>query len=191
QSLPWLLVILKMAKALNRGAQKPVSISMGPPDLSDEESQANYMPDFLRCEACTGISERFATTLQKNIDKSKAVKSGKKELGEEKLLEIFEGICSDKEWNGYGIKEVNGKKRIVYPGSDAEDVPGIMQGGGPWPRRLSDMCHSYLGEYEEHELYTTYVQKKTKGLKKLLCSSVCRSSSKSSHKKKKPRKTEL
>ncbi|XP_078482010.1 uncharacterized protein LOC100178292 [Ciona intestinalis] len=153
------------------------SISMGPPDLSDEESK------------------QWASTLviisQKNIDKSKAVKSGKKELGEEKLLEIFDGICSDKEWNGYGIKEVNGKKRIVYPGSDAENVPGIMQGGGPWPRRLADMCHSYLGEYEEHELYTIYVQKKTKGLKTLLCSSVCRSSSKSSHKKKKPRKTEL
>jgi len=56
-------------------------------------------------------------------------------LSEEFLIDMFETICSDKEWSGYGIKEVDGVKRIVYPGSEVAEVPGIMQGGGPWPRR--------------------------------------------------------
>jgi len=40
------------------------TISMGPPDLSDEETQANFMPLNLRCDACMAIAVRFASTLQ-------------------------------------------------------------------------------------------------------------------------------
>ena len=40
------------------------TISMGPPDLSDEETQANYMRSKLRCDACAGIAARFAKALQ-------------------------------------------------------------------------------------------------------------------------------
>ena len=73
--------------------------------------------------------------LQKDIDKSKAIRSGKSDISESRLIEIFEDICGDREWSSYGLKEVDGVKRLVYPGSDIAEVPGIMQGGGIWPRR--------------------------------------------------------
>ena len=72
---------------------------------------------------------------QKDINKIKAIKSGKKKISESRLIEIFEAICGDREWPGFGIKEVDGVKRLSYPGSDVESLSGIMQAGGQWPRR--------------------------------------------------------
>ena len=63
------------------------------------------------------------------------VRNGNKNLSESQLLEIFDKICSDEEWSSYGLKEVDGVKRITYPNSDISKRPGITQGGGQWPRR--------------------------------------------------------
>jgi hypothetical protein len=35
----------------------------------------------------------------------------------------------------YGVKEVKKVKRLSGPGLEAEESPGIMQGGGKWPER--------------------------------------------------------
>lgn len=35
----------------------------------------------------------------------------------------------------YGVKEVDGVKRLSGPGLETADVPGLMQGGGPWSIR--------------------------------------------------------
>jgi len=43
------------------------TISMNPPDLSDEESQDNFMPAALRCDACIAIANRFMKVLQVNL----------------------------------------------------------------------------------------------------------------------------
>ena len=40
------------------------TISLSPPDLTDEETQDNFMPAALRCDACLGISDRYAKALQ-------------------------------------------------------------------------------------------------------------------------------
>ena len=36
----------------------------------------------------------------------------------------------------YGIKSVNGVNRISGEGLEANDVPGMLGGGGRWPGRL-------------------------------------------------------
>nr|CAB3264169.1 marginal zone B- and B1-cell-specific protein-like [Phallusia mammillata] len=161
------------------------SISFGPPDLSDEETQANYMPTNLRCDACKAIASRFSTTLQGVIDKYKSVKEGKKDLSEDRILELFETICSDKDWSSYGIKEIDGVKHLAYPGSDYADVPGIMQGGGPWPRRLSDMCYAYIEKHDEYKIYRMQKKENSSGVYKMMCSTVCKTKHSSPKKKQK------
>ena len=49
------------------GSPMSGTISMGPPDLTDEETQANFMPDGLRCDACVAISDRFMKALRVRI----------------------------------------------------------------------------------------------------------------------------
>ena len=46
------------------GSPMSGTISMGPPDLTDEETQDNFMPSGLRCDACAAISNRFMKVLQ-------------------------------------------------------------------------------------------------------------------------------
>ncbi|CAK8680148.1 marginal zone B- and B1-cell-specific protein-like [Clavelina lepadiformis] len=162
------------------------TISMGPPDLSDEETQANYMPSKLRCDACAGIAARFAKALQKEIDKTRATRDGQKELDEGLLIDIFEQICADREWSNFGLKEVQGVNRISYPGSEIAEVPGIQQGGGIWPRRLSDMCYGYIEEFEEYGIYKAHANDLKKGLYQLICKKDCRLKD-----KKKTNKSEL
>ena len=38
----------------------------------------------------------------------------------------------------YGLKEVKGVKRLSGTGLETADVPGVLQGGGMWPRRYND-----------------------------------------------------
>ncbi|XP_027704233.1 marginal zone B- and B1-cell-specific protein-like [Vombatus ursinus] len=73
----------------------------------------------------------------------------------------------------YGVQEVNKVKRFVGPGLD--DVVGIsvMITGGPWPGRLFKMCHNYLGELGEDQLYSEYRQGGREALERLLCRDTC------------------
>jgi len=38
----------------------------------------------------------------------------------------------------YGLKQMGGINRLSGPGTEAEEEPGMMQGGGKWPNRLGD-----------------------------------------------------
>merc|ERR1712168_796412 len=137
----------QMGKTTITGDKSSGTLSFGTPDLSDEESQADYMPSGSRCDGCRAVVWAISDILQKNIDKKKPVREGKKELGEDLLIELFEDEICDREadtWQRCGLKVVDDVKRIQYPGSESENVPGIMQGGGRWPPRLSAMCFSYV-----------------------------------------------
>ena len=57
----------QMGKSTIKGDKMSGTISMGPPDLTDEESQDNFMPSKLRCDACRGIIKRFETALEVSI----------------------------------------------------------------------------------------------------------------------------
>lgn len=48
----------------NAGDKMSGTISMGPPDLTDEETQDNFMPGGLRCDACRAIQARFEAALE-------------------------------------------------------------------------------------------------------------------------------
>lgn len=43
------------------------TISMGTPDLSDEDSMSIHMPKYLSCDACRIISMRFSNTFNVSI----------------------------------------------------------------------------------------------------------------------------
>nr|XP_039270181.1 marginal zone B- and B1-cell-specific protein-like [Styela clava] len=144
------------------------SISMGTPDLSDEDSMSIHMPNYLKCDACRIIAFRFADTLEKEIDKFPSIRKGKKELSEDRVLDLLEGVCDDS-WEQYGIKEVEGVNRLSGPGFETSDIPGIMQGGGKWPFRFKQMCQILVGDVGEEIVYETFRKSKGKGLEKRLC----------------------
>lgn len=35
----------------------------------------------------------------------------------------------------YGLKDVEGVHRLTGPGLEADDLPGVVSGGGKWPKR--------------------------------------------------------
>ncbi|PRD28271.1 UNVERIFIED_CONTAM: Mzb1 [Trichonephila clavipes] len=125
-------------------------ISLPIPQLSDEETESNHMPNHLKCDACHVIAyqvqEAFIRTRKKNTI-----------LKEYEVLDIVERIC-DKGFENYGLKLVDGVNRLSGPGLKTERVMGMTQMGGRWPVRLQEMCHYYIGEVGEVELYNAFLK---------------------------------
>nr|XP_054773111.1 marginal zone B- and B1-cell-specific protein-like [Lytechinus pictus] len=138
------------------------TINFSTPDLDDEDHHSPHLPSSLKCDACHILTHMMTERLDKANEKRPSLK---KKLPESEIIDIFEELCSD-EFHNVGVKEINGKKRLSGPGSKIQDTPGIMQGGGKWPFRMLQMCQSYLGDYEEEELYGFYLKGK---LDKRLC----------------------
>lgn len=142
---------------------KSGTISFSPPTLNDEEAHSKHIPTHLKCDACTVIAYK----IRKAFDKEHAKRKSVKQLPESDIIRIVEEVCWDK-FEQYGIKEVNKIKRLSGPGLETEEVPGVMQGGGKWPERLSRFCHSYNEELEDTNIYTHYLQNK-KDLTSFMC----------------------
>ncbi|NXU49802.1 MZB1 protein, partial [Turnix velox] len=157
----WLALIL----VTGMGAEvcgDPPARSVPAPRLSPEERLSPHMPQSLLCDACHAI----AFQIEEQLSRAER-KVGKKLLSESDLVEVLERTCSNS-WESYGVQELDGEKRLVGPGLPTQGTMTVMVTGGPWPSRLSKMCHSYVGEQGETELYETHRQG-SGTLRDLLC----------------------
>ena len=87
-------------------------------------------------------------------------------LGETPMFEALENACDYKNFENYGIKQMDGKSRISGPGVDTEGM-GVTMGGGKWPGRLLQMCQEYTSDKfgGEEEFYAMWFQTtSTKGV---------------------------
>lgn len=137
-------------------------ISLSVPKLSEEEMNSNHMPDHLKCDGCLGVSYQITQSFHK-AEQRKAHR-----LKEHEIIEILENTC-DTAFEEYGIKQVDGANRLSGPGLEAQNVMGMTQMGGKWPVRLQQMCHTYVGEIEEMEIYEAFKSERSKAVKDLLC----------------------
>ncbi|XP_047145500.1 marginal zone B- and B1-cell-specific protein isoform X1 [Hydra vulgaris] len=132
------------------------------PKMTEEEQFSNHLPGNMKCDACTAISYQLTEMLKKE-----EAKVGHRKLKESDYLDAFEKVCEAKTWENYGLKSVNGVNRISGKGLEADQVPGMMQGGGKWPGRLSMKCYEFIEAIGEDGIYNKY--RKNKDLNKFLC----------------------
>lgn len=152
----------KLAGVEESEDKKSGTLSFKPPALDDEDAHSLHMPQNLKCDACCVVAYQLQTKFSQAHKKRPSLKV----LPESIIYDITESICESK-FDKYGIKDVNGQKRLSGPGLETADVPGIMQGGGKWPNRLREMCAMYIGEIGEEEIYEAY--RKEDDFEKYLC----------------------
>ncbi|KYO39211.1 marginal zone B- and B1-cell-specific protein [Alligator mississippiensis] len=148
----------------------PVSeraFSASSPQLSAEETYSAHMPEHLLCDACRAISFQMQQYLEKAESKWSLAKKPGALLSESEYVDALENSCSQS-WENYGVKEVNGVKRFAGPGLKSQESMSVMMTGGPWPARLYMMCHSYLGESGEEQIYEEH-RRRPGGLEEFLC----------------------
>ncbi|NWX14213.1 MZB1 protein, partial [Aegotheles bennettii] len=138
------------------------SRSISAPQLSPEEQLSPHMPESLRCDACHAI----AFQLEEQLRRAEG-KVGKKALSESDYVEVLERSCSQG-WESYGLQELDGEKRLAGPGLLGQESMTVMVTGGPWPGRLSKMCHGYVGERGEAQIYGAH-RRGLAALRDLLC----------------------
>nr|XP_010342775.1 marginal zone B- and B1-cell-specific protein isoform X3 [Saimiri boliviensis boliviensis] len=94
---------------------------------------------------------------------------GQRELSESVYLDVLDRSCS-RNWQDYGVREVDQVKHLTGPGLSEGREPSIsvMVTGGPWPTRLSRTCFHYLGEFGEDQIYEAHQQGRG-ALEALLC----------------------
>ncbi|NWI62112.1 MZB1 protein, partial [Todus mexicanus] len=138
------------------------SRSIAAPQLSAEERLSPHMPESLRCDACHAI----AFQIEEQLHKAEG-KVGRKALSESDYVEVLERSCSQG-WESYGVQELDGEKRLAGPGLSRQEPMSVMVTGGPWPGRLSKMCHSYVGEQGEAQIYEAH-RRGPAALRELLC----------------------
>ncbi|NXK48782.1 MZB1 protein, partial [Chauna torquata] len=144
------------------GGPPAPSHTISAPQLSAEEQLSPHMPESLRCDACHAI----AFQLEEQLSKAEA-KLGRKALSESDYVEVLERSCSQG-WELYGVQELNGEKRLMGPGLPNQEPLSVAVTGGPWPGRLAKMCHGFVGEQGEEQLYGAH-RRGPSALRDLLC----------------------
>ncbi|NXS41153.1 MZB1 protein, partial [Balaeniceps rex] len=161
----WLALSLLAGMGAKEMCGRPAATparSMPAPQLSPEERLSPHMPESLRCDACHAIAFQIEEQLRKAEGKV-----GRKALSEPDYVEVLERSCSQS-WESYGVQELDGEKRLAGPGLPRQEPMSVMVMGGPWPGRLSKMCHSYVGEQGEAQIYGAHRQGPA-ALRELLC----------------------
>ncbi|NXB34504.1 MZB1 protein, partial [Eulacestoma nigropectus] len=138
------------------------SHSVPAPQLSPEERLSPHMPESLLCDACHAIAFQIEEQLRKAEGKM-----GKKALKESDYVEVLERSCSQ-DWESYGVLQQDGEKRLSGPGLPRQQPLSVMVSGGPWPSRLSKLCHGYVGEQGEAQIYGAH-RRGPAALRQLLC----------------------
>ncbi|NXN90813.1 MZB1 protein, partial [Rhinopomastus cyanomelas] len=163
---PVLALCLVLSLPAGTGAEEmcgaPPVHSIPAPQLSPEERLSPHMPESLHCDACQAITFQIEEHLRKAEGKV-----SKKVLPESDYMEVLERSCSQS-WESYGVQELNGVKRLVGPGLPKQELMSVVVTGGPWPGRLSKMCHSYVGEWGEAQIYRAH-WRGPDALQELLC----------------------
>ncbi|NXC46337.1 MZB1 protein, partial [Penelope pileata] len=161
-----LAVCMALSLAAGMGAEDgcgdPMSHSIPAPQLSAEERLSPHMPEALRCDACHAI----AFQLEEQLSRAEA-KVGRRVLSESDYVEVLERSCSQG-WELYGLQERSGEKRLTGPGLLGQEPMSVAVTGGPWPGRLAKMCHGFVGERGEEQLYSAH-RRGPAALRDLLC----------------------
>uniref|UniRef100_A0A8C5UDQ1 Marginal zone B and B1 cell specific protein n=1 Tax=Malurus cyaneus samueli TaxID=2593467 RepID=A0A8C5UDQ1_9PASS len=146
----WLVLNLLGGTGADGSCGEPPEVrsqSVSAPQLSPEERLSPHMPGSLLCDACHAIAFQIEQQLLKAERKM-----GKKALKESDYIEVLERSCSQ-DWESYGVLELDGEKRLSGPGLPSQQPLSVMVSGGLWPSRLSKMCHGYVGERGEAQIY--------------------------------------
>ncbi|XP_002744264.3 marginal zone B- and B1-cell-specific protein [Callithrix jacchus] len=165
-----LLLLLFRAWAIPGGLGDRVPLTATAPQLDDEEKYSTHMPSHLRCDACRAVAYQMWQNLAKAETKLHSPNSGgQQELSESVYLDVLDRSCS-RNWQDYGVREVDQVKHLTGPGLSKGREPSIsvMVTGGPWPTRLSRTCFHYLGEFGEDQIYEAHQQGQG-ALEALLC----------------------
>ncbi|EDV19587.1 Marginal zone B- and B1-cell-specific protein [Trichoplax sp. H2] len=144
------------------GAQPSGGIKFSTPDLTDEDYHSPTVPLQYRCAVCQAV----AYQLEKALEKEQIKLIGRKRLSEVVYIDVLDKKCNG-EWDGYGIKKVNGVNRFTGDGVPYENDFGFTQTGGKWPFRLTNECQNILGEVGEDEIYEAFYDGTP--LKKFIC----------------------
>lgn len=166
------------------------TLSFNPANLTDEDQHSQHLPRDLKCDGCRVVAFVMREKLKKIQNR---YKKGHK-LSESDIVDLFDIICRDPEesFNGYGVKEIMGVRRLSGEGLETKDVPGVMSGGGRWPARLKEICFEYIGEVGEDLIYNAFLQKRS--LENFLCrdkmGQICPSRTNSKDKSKTTKETE-
>ncbi|KAM9373478.1 marginal zone B- and B1-cell-specific protein [Phaethornis superciliosus] len=162
----WLFLSLLAGTGAEEMCGDPLPIasshSIPAPQLSPEEWLSPHVPAGLRCDACHAIAFQIEEQLRRAEGKV-----GRKALSESDYMEVLERSCSQG-WESYGLQELDGEKRLTGPGLLRQETVTVMVTGGPWPGRLSKMCHSYVGERGEAQIYGAH-RRGPAALRELLC----------------------
>ncbi|NXA39762.1 MZB1 protein, partial [Eudromia elegans] len=141
--------------------------SASAPRLSAEEAYSAHMPAHLRCDACRAIAFQIREHLARAEAKRSPGRQAGAELRESEYMEVLERSCTQS-WDGYGVMEVQGVKRLAGPGLPSQEPMMVLVSGGPWPGRLHKMCHGRVGELGEERLYRAH-RRGAAALEQLLC----------------------
>ncbi|XP_074068997.1 marginal zone B- and B1-cell-specific protein [Macrotis lagotis] len=152
--------------------QETIPLSATSPHFDEEEKYSTHMPQHLRCDACQIISYQMWKHLTEMEKKQLRHRVKGASLSESEYTDVLEKSCSQS-WKEYGVREVNKEKHLFGPGLDNSVGISVMVTGGLWPGRLFKMCHNYLGELGEDQLYEEYKQGGREALEGLLCRGIC------------------
>lgn len=141
------------------------TLSFNPSNLTDEDQHSQHLPRDLKCDGCRVV----AYVMKEKMKKLQSRYKKGHRLSESDVVDLLDKICRDPEetFNGYGLKEIMGVRRLSGDGLETKEIPGVQSGGGRWPQRLKEICFEYIGEVGEDIIYETFIQRKS--LENLLC----------------------
>ncbi|KAG8183137.1 hypothetical protein JTE90_024438 [Oedothorax gibbosus] len=155
-----LIIIAFLFSFLSESMSKEAGkISLSVPKLSEEEIESNHIPYHMKCDACMAVAYQIQEAFWKKELSKKSL------LKESDVIDILEHVCY-KGFDEYGVKQVEKINRLTGPGLETAHVMGMTQMGGRWPHRLQEMCHYYVGEAGEMDIYNTFHEGQ---LSKYLC----------------------
>eukprot|EP01062_Namystynia_karyoxenos_P010901 TRINITY_DN13893_c0_g1_i1.p2 TRINITY_DN13893_c0_g1~~TRINITY_DN13893_c0_g1_i1.p2 ORF type:complete len:231 (+),score=66.62 TRINITY_DN13893_c0_g1_i1:82-693(+) len=162
------------------------SIKFKPPSVSEEEQYSQVMPEQYRCDACRAAALAMDTKLREAAANPRNHHPKRKHppgtlpfIGDAAVIEALETACSYSPGSplaAYGVKNVDGVNMLSGPGVRGENLPGIVQGGGRWPARLSQVCQELLGAHDEDGIYSAHRASLKPGAKPIadfLCRAPC------------------
>jgi len=138
------------------GRQKIQEMKVEAPVTTEEDQHGYNMPERYMCDACQAVVYHLNQTLVRKHPKNRRFK-------EWEYTELFDEICAN-EFEGYGIKFMNGQNVLSGPALKARDdkflQPGgamIQMGGENWKKRMGEICRRFIyDEVGEEELYNRF-----------------------------------
>jgi len=160
----------KRRKKKRRKKQPKTSITFDPPVVTEEERDSGGLPAVHSCDACAAVMHQLATAF---AAAEAAALPSTSPLTESAAIDAVESGCMRGAYNEYGLKGIssNDRKELSLPSkvlngpgiTRSADLAGVVAGGGSWPKRLSDLCWSVVGNLEEGELTLLRMRDTQKG----------------------------